>query len=53
MDSGVTRNYITPETVEWLEIPYRQKEHLYLLVIILEELVLYKDRVINLEIGLV
>ena len=30
---------------------YRKKEYLYLLVIILEELVLYKDSIINLEIG--
>jgi hypothetical protein len=32
---------------------YRQKLKLYILVIILRDLVLYKDRIINLEIGLV
>ena len=30
---------------------YREKEYLYLLVIILEEPVLYRDSIINLEIG--
>ena len=30
---------------------YREKEYLYPLVIILEELVLYRDSIINLEIG--
>ena len=53
MDSRVTRNYITPKTVKWLGILYRQKEYLYLLVIILRELVLYRDSIINLKIGLV
>ena len=32
-------------------ILYRKKEYLYLLVIILGELVLYKDGIINLKIG--
>ena len=32
---------------------YKEKEYLYPLVIILEELVLYKDGIINLEIGLI
>ena len=32
-------------------ILYREKEHLYLLVIILGELVPYKNGIINLEIG--
>ena len=30
---------------------YKEKKHLYLLVIILKELVLYKDGIINLKIG--
>ena len=51
MDSRVTRNYITPKTVKWLGILYKKKEHLYLLATILGELVLYKDNIINLEIG--
>ena len=52
VDSGVIRNYITLKTVKRLEILYREKEYLYLLVIILEELVPYKDGIINLKIGL-
>jgi hypothetical protein len=32
---------------------YKQKLELYTLVMILGDLVLYKDRIINLEIGLV
>ena len=36
--------------VKWLEILYREKEYLYLLVIILGELILYKDSIINLKI---
>ena len=32
-------------------ILYKEKEHLYLLIIILGELVLYKDNIINLKIG--
>ena len=37
--------------MEWLGILYKEKKHLYLLVIILKELVLYKNSIINLEIG--
>jgi hypothetical protein len=51
VDSKVTKNYITPSTVKWLGLPYRQKLEPYTLVIILGELVLYKDRIINLETG--
>ena len=51
MDSGVTRNHIIPQTVEQLGIPYREKKHLYLLVMILEEPVLYKNGIINLKTG--
>jgi hypothetical protein len=51
VDSEVIKNYITPNTVEWLELLYRQKLKPYTLVIILEDLVLYRDGIINLEIG--
>ena len=37
--------------VEQLGILYREKEHLYPLIIILGEPVLYKDNIINLKIG--
>ena len=49
MDSGVIKNYITPQTVKQLGILYREKEHLYPLVTILGEPVLYRDGIINLE----
>jgi hypothetical protein len=49
VDNKIIRNYITPNTVEWLGLPYRQKLELYTLVIILGDPVLYKDRIINLE----
>ena len=51
MNSGVTRNYIIPQTAEQLGILYRKKKHLYPLVIILGEPVLYKDGIINLKTG--
>ena len=36
--------------MEQLEILYREKEHLYPLITILRELVLYRDSIINLKI---
>ena len=51
VDSRVIRNHITPEIVKRLGILYREREYLYPLVIILGELVLYKDGIINLKIG--
>jgi hypothetical protein len=53
VNSKVIRNYIAPKVVEWLGLLYRQKLEPYALVIILKDLVLYRDRIINLEIGLV
>jgi hypothetical protein len=53
MDSGIIRNYIVSKVVEWLGLLYRQKLEPYTLVIILGDLVLYRDRMINLEIKLV
>ena len=35
--------------MEWLEILYKEKKYLYLLVTILKELVLYKNGIINLK----
>ena len=49
MDSGVTKNHITPQIAEQLEILYKKKKYLYPLVTILEELVLYRDSIINLK----
>jgi hypothetical protein len=51
VNSGVIRNYITLKVVEWLGLLYRQKLEPYTLVTILGDPVLYKDGVINIEIG--
>ena len=51
IDSRVIRNYSTPKIVKQLGILYREKKYLYLLIIILEERVLYKNGIINLKIG--
>ena len=51
MDSKATRNYIVSQITERLGILYKEKEYLYPLVTILGEPVLYKDGIINLEIG--
>jgi hypothetical protein len=53
VDSGVIKNYITPKVVKQLGLLYRQKLKPYTLITILGDLVLYKDRIINLKIGLV
>ena len=50
MDNKVTKNYIIPRIIKQLKILYKEKENLYLLVIILEKLVLYKNGIINLKI---
>jgi hypothetical protein len=51
VDSGVIKNYIAPKVVKWLGLLYRQKLEPYALVIILGDPVLYKNGIINLEIG--
>ena len=51
MDSRITKNYIIPQTAKQLKMLYREKEYLYLLVIILGKPVLYKDNIINLKTG--
>jgi hypothetical protein len=53
VDSEVIRNHITPKVVEWLGLLYKQKLEPYTLVTILGDLVLYKNRIINLKTGLV
>ena len=47
----MTKNHIILKTVEWLGILYKEKEYLYPLVIILGELILYKNSIINLKTG--
>ena len=49
MDSKVIRNYILLDTVKRLEIPCKLKKNLYLLVIILEDPISYKNRVIYIK----
>ena len=53
VDSKATRNYISLDIVKWLGLPHRQKEDLYPLVIILGDLIIYKDRMIYFKTGLV
>ena len=53
VNSGIIRNHIAPKVIEQLGLLYRQKLEPYTLVIILGDLVLYKDRIINLETGLI
>ena len=53
MNSEVIRNHIILKAVEWLGLLYKQKLKLYTLVTISGDLVLYKDRIINLKTGLV
>ena len=53
MDSKVIKNYILPIIAERLKIFYKLKENLYPLVIILRDLIFYKNRVIYIKIKLV
>jgi hypothetical protein len=53
VDSGVIRNHITLKVVKWLGLLYRQKLKPYTLITILEDPVLYKNGIINLETELV
>ena len=50
MDSGIIKNYISPIIIERLKIPYKLKKNLYLLVIILEDPIFYKNGVIYIKI---
>ena len=51
MDSRVTRNYILLVVVKRIGLLYKQKRNLYLLVIILGDLIVYRGGIINLKIG--
>ena len=53
MDSRVIRNYILLATVKQIGLLHRQKERLYPLIIILEDLIAYRGGIINLKIGLI
>ena len=49
VNSKVIKNYISPVIVKRLNIPYRQKENLYLLITILENLIFYRNGVIHIK----
>ena len=51
IDSRVIRNYILLIVVKRIGLLYRQKQNLYLLVMILGDLIAYRGGIINLEIG--
>ena len=46
MDSKVIRNYILLKVIKRIELLYKDKENLYLLVTILGDLILYRDSII-------
>ena len=51
MDSRVIRNYILLAVIKQIGLPYKRKEHIYPLVIILRDLIAYRGGIINLKIG--
>ena len=53
MDNKVIKNYISPKIVKKLRVLYKLKKELYLLMIILEDLIFYKNRVIYIKTELI
>jgi len=53
VDSGATRNHISPIAIKKMGLPYRQKENLYPLVIISGDPILYGNGIIHFKTGLV
>ena len=53
MDNRVTKNHMLPKAIKRLRLPYRQKEDLYSLITISGDLILYKNKIIYFETGLV
>jgi len=51
VESRVIRNYILLKAVERIGLPYRQKEYLYPLIIILGDQIAYRGGIINLKTG--
>ena len=49
MDNRAIRNYILLVAVKRIGLLHRQKEHLYLLITILGDLIAYKRGIINLK----
>ena len=51
MDNRAIKNHISPAVIKKMGLPYRQKENLYLLVMILGDPILYKNGMIHLKTG--
>ena len=51
MDNRATRNHILLTAIKRIELPYRQKENLYPLIIISGDLILYGDGIIHFKTG--
>jgi len=51
VDSRVIRNYMSPAAVKRMGLLYRDKKDLYLLVIISGDPIIYRDGIIQMEIG--
>jgi len=49
MDSGATRNHMSPVVIKRMGLSYRQKENLYPLVIISGDPILYGNGIIHLK----
>jgi len=53
VDSGVTRNHISPAAIKRMELLHRQKRNLYPLVTISGNPILYRDGMIYFKTGLI
>jgi len=53
VDSGATRNHMSPITIKKMGLPHRQKENPYPLITISEDPILYRNGIIHFETGLV
>ena len=51
VDNKVIKNHISLATIKQLGLPHKQKEEPYPLVMILGDLIIYKDKMIYLKIG--
>ena len=51
MDSGATRNHMSPVAIKKIELPYRQKENLYPLVMISGDPISYRNGIIHFKTG--
>jgi len=49
VDSKVIRNYVLLVVVKRMGLPYKDKENLYLLITILGDLIIYRDKIIWME----